>query len=71
MIAGVYGQGAFRLWTPQQMANQAFEGTIVRQTLLVTYDNLYLIIGIFVLFCIPIVYLQKFKKNAAVPTDAH
>jgi len=53
------------------MANQAFEGTIVRQTLLITYDNLYLTIGIFVLFCIPIVYLQKFKKNAPVPTDAH
>jgi DHA2 family multidrug resistance protein len=54
-----------------QMANQAFEGTIVRQTLLITYDNLYLTIGIFVLVCIPIVYLQKFKKNAPVPTDAH
>ena len=53
------------------MANQAFEGTIVRQTLLLTYDNLYLTIGIFVLFCIPIVYLQKFKKNVVVPTDAH
>jgi MFS transporter, DHA2 family, multidrug resistance protein len=53
------------------MANHAFEGTIVRQTLLITYDNLYLTIGIFVLFCIPIVYLQKFKKNVAVPTDAH
>ena len=55
----------------QQMANQAFEGTIIKQTLLLTYDNLYLTIGIFVLCCIPIVYLQKFKKNAAVPTDAH
>jgi DHA2 family multidrug resistance protein len=53
------------------MANQAFEGTIVRQTLLLTYDNLYLTIGIFVLFCIPIVYLQKFKRNAPVPTDVH
>jgi DHA2 family multidrug resistance protein len=54
-----------------QMANQAFEGTIVKQTLLVTYDSLYLTIGIFVLFCIPIVYLQKFKKNVAMPVDAH
>src|ERR1700744_611351 len=47
----------------QQMANHAFEGIIVKQTLLVTYDSLYLTIGIFVLCCIPIVYLQKFKKN--------
>lgn len=55
----------------QQMANRALEGTVIKQTLLLTYDNLYLTIGIFVLCCIPIVYLQKFKKNAAVPTDAH
>jgi DHA2 family multidrug resistance protein len=54
-----------------QMANHAFEGTIVKQTLLVTYDSLYLTIGLFVLFCIPIVYLQKFKRNVALPVDAH
>ncbi|HXB91643.1 MAG TPA: DHA2 family efflux MFS transporter permease subunit [Puia sp.] len=54
-----------------QMANRAFEGNVIRQTLLVTYDNLYLTIGVFVLFCIPIVYLQKFKKNVALPVDAH
>ncbi len=54
-----------------QMANQAFEGNVIKQTLLVTYDNLYLTIGVFVLFCIPIVYLQKFKKNVALPVDAH
>jgi DHA2 family multidrug resistance protein len=53
------------------MANQALNGTVVRQTLLVTYDNLYLTIGVFVLFCIPIVYLQKFKRNVAMPVDAH
>jgi DHA2 family multidrug resistance protein len=54
-----------------QMTTRAIEGTVAKQTLLVTYDNLYLTIGIFVLFCIPIVYLQKFKKNVAMPTDAH
>ncbi|HMH22566.1 MAG TPA: DHA2 family efflux MFS transporter permease subunit [Puia sp.] len=55
----------------QDMANRAMEGTVVKQTLLITYDNLYLTIGLFVLFCIPIVYLQKFKKNVAMPVDAH
>jgi DHA2 family multidrug resistance protein len=55
----------------QQMANRAMEGNVIKQTLLVTYDNLYLIIGLFVLFSIPIVYLQKFKKNVAMPADAH
>ena len=55
----------------QDMANRAIEGTVTKQTLLITYDNLYLTIGIFVLVCIPIVYLQKFKKNVAMPVDAH
>ncbi|MBN9379254.1 MAG: DHA2 family efflux MFS transporter permease subunit [Chitinophagaceae bacterium] len=54
-----------------QMANMAMEGRIIKQTMLLTYDNMYLIIGIFVLCCIPIVYLQKFKKNVAMPADAH
>lgn len=54
-----------------QMANRALEGTVIKQTMLVTYDHMYLVIGVFVLCCIPIVYLQKFKKNVAMPVDAH
>jgi len=61
----------YSLLDATKMANQALEGRIVRQTLLVTYDNLYLTIGIFVLCCIPIVYLQKFKRNVALPANAH
>jgi DHA2 family multidrug resistance protein len=70
MIHGFVGKG-YTLFDATRMANQALEGTVVRQTLLVTYDNLYLTIGVFVLFCIPIVYLQKFKRNVALPVDAH
>jgi DHA2 family multidrug resistance protein len=61
----------YSLSDAQHMTNMALEGTVVKQTLLVTYDNLYLTIGVFVLFCIPIVFLQKFKKNVVVPVDAH
>ncbi len=39
------------------MTNAALEGIVDRQTMLVTYDNLYLTIGVFVLCCIPIVFL--------------
>jgi DHA2 family multidrug resistance protein len=69
-IQGFVSKG-YSLSDAQQMANHAMEGLITKQTMLVTYDNLYLTIGIFVLFCIPIVYLQKFKKNVAIPVDAH
>lgn len=55
----------------EQMANRAIEGVITKQTMLVTYDNLYLLVGIFVLCCIPLVYLQKFKRNSPIPVDVH
>jgi len=69
-VAGFVAKGK-TLFEANQMVIRAMEGRVARQTLLVTYDNLYLLIGVFVLFCIPIIYLQKFKKNVAMPTDAH
>jgi len=70
MVQNFMGQGKSAL-DAQQMANRAMEGNVIKQTMLLTYDNMYLIIGIFVLCCIPIVFLQKFKKNVAMPADAH
>jgi DHA2 family multidrug resistance protein len=61
----------FTPYEAEQMTNRAIEGTIVKQTLLVTYDNIYLLIGVFVLCCIPIVYLQKFRKKMPIAVDAH
>lgn len=55
----------------QQMANGAMEGIVTRQTMLVTYNSMYLIIGVFTLICIPLIFLQPFKKAVAMPVDAH
>lgn len=55
-----------------QMAYRAIEGTVVRQSLLLTYNDAYLISGLIMLFSIPLIYLQPFKKGkVSVPTDAH
>ncbi|HVU85581.1 MAG TPA: hypothetical protein VHC50_12110, partial [Puia sp.] len=70
MVQNFMHQGRSAL-DAQQMASRAMEGNIIKQTMLVTYDHMYLIIGVFVLCCIPIVYLQKFKRNVAMPADAH
>jgi MFS transporter, DHA2 family, multidrug resistance protein len=70
MLQNFIGKG-FSPLTAQQMANQAMEGSVVKQTMLLTYDNLYLLIGVFVICCIPIVFLQKFKRGAPVAVDAH
>jgi DHA2 family multidrug resistance protein len=55
----------------QRMAHGAFEGIVQKQTLLVTYDNMYLLIGVFVLCAIPIIFLQPFNKKVSLPVDAH
>jgi DHA2 family multidrug resistance protein len=70
MVNGFISQGRSS-FDAEQMANRAMEGLITKQTMLVTYDSMYLIIGVFVLCCIPIVFLQKFKKNTPIAADAH
>ena len=67
---GFVAQG-FSLNQAQQMANGALEGVVTRQTMLVTYNSMYLIIGVFTLICIPLIFFQPFKKAVAMPVDAH
>jgi DHA2 family multidrug resistance protein len=55
----------------QQMTYKAIDGTVMRQVLLLSYNDVYLFVGIFMLCCIPFLYLQKFKKNVALPVDSH
>jgi len=53
------------------MAMQAMEGKVSRQTLLLTYNDAYWIAGLIMLFSIPLIYLQPFRKGVNVPVDAH
>jgi DHA2 family multidrug resistance protein len=55
----------------QQMANRAIDGAVTRQVLLLSYNDVYLFVGIFMLCCIPLLYLQKFKKNVVLPANTH
>jgi DHA2 family multidrug resistance protein len=52
------------------MAYAAMEGAVIKQTLLLTYSDAYWISGLVMLFSIPLLYLQPFKKLKAA-TDAH
>jgi DHA2 family multidrug resistance protein len=55
-----------------QMAYRAIEGAVIKQSLLLTYDDAYLISGLIMLFSIPLLYLQPFKKGkVSMPVDAH
>jgi len=53
------------------MAYMAIEGKVTRQSLLLTYDDAYWVSGLVMLFSIPLLYLQPFKKAAKMPVDAH
>ncbi|KAA8479083.1 DHA2 family multidrug resistance protein [Arcticibacter tournemirensis] len=55
----------------QHVALKAIEGTVVKQTMLLTYTDAYWLVGFILLCSIPLVYLQKFKKNVEIPKDAH
>lgn len=55
----------------KMLAAKAIEGTVTKQSLLLTYSDAYWVAGLILLCSIPLLYLQKFKKNVAVPADMH
>lgn len=61
----------FTLSDAQNAAIKAIDGTVIKQTMLLTYTEAYWVVGMIMLCSIPMLYLQKFKKNVSVPVDAH
>ena len=62
----------FSLSQARQMAYAALENVVTRQTMLTTYNGMYLLIGVFTLCCVPLIFFQPFKKKpVAMPVDAH
>jgi len=53
------------------LAAKAVEGVVTKQSLLLTYSDAYWVAGLILLCSIPLLYLQKFKKNVEVPADLH
>ncbi|GAB2701132.1 MDR family MFS transporter [Mucilaginibacter koreensis] len=54
-----------------RLAYAQMEGVISRQSILLTYDDAYWLTGLVMLFSIPLLYLQPFRKAVAMPADAH
>ena len=69
-VAGFEAKGR-SLIDATHMAYAAIEGAVTRQSLLLTYDDAYWISGLVMLFSIPLLYLQPFKKAVKMPVDAH
>ena len=71
MMVNRFISKGYALADAQTLAYKAIEGTVVKQTYLMTYMDAFWFVGIFFLFCIPLLYLQKFNRKAKVPVDAH
>ncbi|QMU30373.1 DHA2 family efflux MFS transporter permease subunit [Adhaeribacter radiodurans] len=61
----------YSLLDAKTAAYRAIEGTVIKQTMLLSYTDAYWISGMIMLCSIPLLYLQKFKKNVKLPVDAH
>ena len=71
LIGGFMAKGR-GLLDATRMAMQAMEGKVIRQTLLLTYNDAYWIAGLIMLFSIPLIYLQPFKNGGVgAPADVH
>lgn len=61
----------FSLTEAKAMAFKAIDGTMMKQVLLLSYNDVYLFVGVFLLCCIPLLYLQKFKRKQVVASGGH
>jgi MFS transporter, DHA2 family, multidrug resistance protein len=61
----------FSINQAQAMAFKAIDGSMMKQVALLSYNDVYLFVGAFLLCCIPLLYLQKFKKKPVIPTGGH
>lgn len=53
------------------MAQKALDGAVMQQTALLSYSDVFWIVGIFFLFVIPLLYLKKIGRNTNLPVGAH
>lgn len=70
LINGFMAKGSSYL-DAKLMAMKAIEGSVIKQTMLLTYNDAYWVAGMIMLCSIPLLYLQKFKKNTNIAVDAH
>lgn len=69
-VMGFLSKG-FDVNQAQQMAAKAMDGAVMQQTALLSYADVFWMVGVFFLMVIPLLYLQKIRKAGALPSGAH
>lgn len=54
-----------------QMAQKALDGALMKQTALLSYADVFWVVGVFFLLVIPLLYLKKITKPNNLPIGAH
>jgi DHA2 family multidrug resistance protein len=71
VTGGLMSKGS-DLYQAQQQAYGALEGTVLQQTYLLTYMDAFRVVGVFFLFCIPLLLLFKRRRGPApAPVSMH
>lgn len=71
IVRGLMAKGS-TLFEARRQAYAAIEGTVVRQTFLLTYMDAFRIVGVFFLCCIPLLLLfKRARARAAAPVSLH
>ena len=55
----------------QKLVYKAIDFSVIKQTYLMTYTDAFWFIGIFFIFSIPLLFLQRFNRKAKIAVDAH
>lgn len=63
MTQGFMSQGYYRDQA-EQMAEQAINGSVMRQMMLVSYDNIFWIVAVASLVCVPLILMIRNRKSA-------
>lgn len=71
-LVGGFRMKGFGLLNAQHMAMQAIDGMLTKQSVLMSYTDVFWVVGIFFLCSIPLIFSQKFRRGPSMmPLDAH
>jgi DHA2 family multidrug resistance protein len=70
MVSALVSKG-YNTVTAKQLALQSINGSLTKQTFLLTYSDAFWIGGIIFMVAIPFIFLQRFKRKIPIPSDAH
>jgi MFS transporter, DHA2 family, multidrug resistance protein len=70
IIHGLMARGS-TFFEAQRQAYAAIEGAVIKQTFLLTYMDAFRLVGVFFVFCIPLLLLFKKGRRSAAPVSLH